>query len=283
MQPPIPWTEHRLDVRERVEDFAKAMAYGLHVASENEALVALGIPGELWRDAQAHWMGKIADEALLGAGPVGSAFATAMVDARRLLAATAPKKGSADAGSSESSDESALDATSEFLLKASNRAAVASPAPDAPAAPEPKADLPRMRVVATEELAFVAVARNPLPFDPNAESRLPAPTPPHAPDADRDPLDATLSVQIVLPAADLPFLSTRFPAMSLEHYASLCANLNVFPEKLPIILARYGLANDTELARLHQAWRTTLDGDQNVRDLWQRRFADIRARLKTEA
>ncbi|HVY48258.1 MAG TPA: hypothetical protein VHB21_20365 [Minicystis sp.] len=123
------------------------------------------------------------------------------------------------------------------------------------------------------------VFRPALPFDPKATPSLAsAAVPAPLRRAAKDPLDATQAMQPLSAAAKpLPFVTPR--PLSVEQYASLCANLEAFPDKELLILERYGIDSAEELRAVHQAFAADFERDVSLAEAFDKRRADVRSRL----
>ena len=89
-------------------------------------------------------------------------------------------------------------------------------------------------------------------------------------------------------AAVLPFPDTTvdtglvpFPRLSLEQYASLRAELSVWPERSIQILSRYYVMVDTERDALEKHWQTQLAASPEMRATFEKALADYTAWLRT--
>lgn len=90
---------------------------------------------------------------------------------------------------------------------------------------------------------LLAFMRPALPFDPGASA--PAPGGPRA---------------------------SQWPPLTLDAYASLCAELAVFPANSLDILRKYGVADDTMKRGLDQQWRELFTTAPPLREEWQRKM-----------
>ena len=126
---------------------------------------------------------------------------------------------------------------------------------------------------------LLASIRPTLPFDSLAS----VPGPPrakHAKVAETLPLGANL-LSALLPT--LPFKQlagahaagvappTPLPDLTLDAYASLCAELTVFPAKSAEILRKYGLADDRARRGMDQRWQDLFTTAPSLRSEWQRK------------
>ena len=71
-------------------------------------------------------------------------------------------------------------------------------------------------------------------------------------------------------AQDAPSDST--PNLTLEQYASLCAELAVFPRHVEAVFQRYGLVSLKKRLTLDLAWRERLRRDATEYQEWQRLY-----------
>ncbi len=88
---------------------------------------------------------------------------------------------------------------------------------------------------------------------------------------------------------ELPFLKTAAPAaakvaawprLTLDMYASLCAELSVFPERVPDILKKYGIADEAGRRGVDREWAERLSAHPETQELWQRKVGEFRAWLQ---
>lgn len=63
----------------------------------------------------------------------------------------------------------------------------------------------------------------------------------------------------------------RLPDLTLDAYASLCAELSVFPTKTEEIFRKYGVADDRVKRGLDQRWQDLFTTAPPLRDEWQRK------------
>ncbi|WP_437934696.1 hypothetical protein [Sorangium sp. So ce341] len=114
------------------------------------------------------------------------------------------------------------------------------PAPSAPSGTAPLPDLP----------ALVAA----LPFAPAPEKR---------------PAPATAPTE--------PIAARAAPALSLEHYAALCAELSLLPRSAAAIYPRYGLRDVAAWQAADAAWQLRMRSDPALEARWQQLVAHFRA------
>lgn len=91
-----------------------------------------------------------------------------------------------------------------------------------------------------------------LPFRPSAEGRGAMPSPPS-----------------VEPTPRASVAEQPLNVLSLAQYASLCAELAVFPEKTEGIFWRYGLGADEKRSAVDAAWKERLRHEPAAYDAWQ--------------
>jgi hypothetical protein len=133
---------------------------------------------------------------------------------------------------------------------------------------------------------------DPLPFGITLSSEFMAslsaarPAAPHYEVGETLPLGANL-LSAMLPA--LPFghvgsapppvvpkpAPAPAPQLTLDAYASLCAELAVFPARTIDILRKYGVLDDTMKRELDQRWRDIFITAPPLRDEWQRKVASF--------
>lgn len=131
---------------------------------------------------------------------------------------------------------------------------------------------------------------DPLPFGitPSAEFvaslSVARPTTPHSEVGETLPLGANL-LSAMLPALPFnhagSFLSPAVakpapsPQLTLDAYASLCAELAVFPARATDILRKYGVVDDTMRRELDQRWRVLFTTASPLREEWQRKVTSF--------
>ena len=259
----------RLDPVESVEDYARLVARIRQAASQDRALSDSDVTPEEFEQARA-WHARIADQIANGEMSLAAAFAAAFATES---AASAPSGPSAPS-------EVAAPPSRRSVLGASNAAAAEPIRFDSGAPPS--------RVAATEQGSFeatlegaLAAARPVLPFDENATPSLEAASArqPRSSTDDDLALDSTRSIEMPMPAGGaLPF-GPPTPPMPIEHFASLTATLRAFPEKREVILGRYGLCGEADLAALIAAFDRVFAADPATKAAFARRIEELAARL----
>lgn len=73
--------------------------------------------------------------------------------------------------------------------------------------------------------------------------------------------------------------AAAWPRLTLDTYASLCAELSVFPERVPVILKKYGIADEAARRGVDREWAERLSTHPETQDLWQRKVGEFRAWL----
>jgi hypothetical protein len=142
------------------------------------------------------------------------------------------------------------------------------PAPPPPisvrGAPPPELDDDTNRTITVDGVVDTDAA---LPF---ARKNAPAPAriAEALPPVDEDPLNATAQGVILSPMlfkatpfADKPLL----PELTLDQYASLCAELQIAPDDKDAIARRYGMKSGVDLDRLEESWSGRLRADGALR------------------
>lgn len=112
-------------------------------------------------------------------------------------------------------------------------------------------------------LGLEQIATNALPFIAGASA---PPAPPVASVPAADPVDETLVPSGFVVENPLPFQPAPSPGvasgpasgLTLEQYASLCAELAVFPQQVEMIFRKYGIASLRERLTLDLAWQERL-------------------------
>jgi hypothetical protein len=72
------------------------------------------------------------------------------------------------------------------------------------------------------------------------------------------------------------------PRLSLEAYASLRAELSVWPERSAEILPRYHVMNEAAYRALNEHWHTELAASPEACATFDKLLADYMARLRTK-
>jgi hypothetical protein len=118
-----------------------------------------------------------------------------------------------------------------------------------------------------------------LPFHDGASAPEPRPKP-RAPSGSSGPTTAAMPV-MGTPAEALPFRSapqatavakvaaTPPPALTLQQYASLCAELAVFRDRTDAVFHRYGLGDPRDRPAVDRWWQEQMRGDADLYQAWQ--------------
>lgn len=96
---------------------------------------------------------------------------------------------------------------------------------------------------------------------------------------------ATLPLGVDLLGAmrqELPFkkANAAAPRLTLDTYASLCAELSVFPEHAADILTKYGITDEAGRRTVDREWAERLSAHPTTQAEWQRKVTEFRAWLK---
>ena len=117
----------------------------------------------------------------------------------------------------------------------------------------------------------------------------PVPTTPPTPmrmGAETLPVDPTLPPAPALPfgppAAEVPAVPP-FPAMSVQTYASFCAELAVLPDKATEVHARYHVASEAVRTALDHHWQANFTAHPETRATWQQLVDHYREWLQRQA
>lgn len=94
-------------------------------------------------------------------------------------------------------------------------------------------------------------------------------------------IDLMALVRPSLPFAQ-PSSGATFPRLPIESYASLCAELTVFPARATEILKKYGIKDDQARAALDEDWRARLAQHADTRETWQKLCAQYEAYLRQQ-
>ena len=101
----------------------------------------------------------------------------------------------------------------------------------------------------------------------------PAPTPPPAVSGDSAPPPA-LTTEAASPGVTAP--GGTAPEMTVDAYASLCAEMAVFPQRRGDILRRYNIADDAALAVLRARWKERFGREPAMEMVWQEKYRTFR-------
>jgi hypothetical protein len=160
----------------------------------------------------------------------------------------------------------------------------------APVAARPRVDL---NTTAPLDMGALLSSAPPLPFvdRPSAEFVAQASAPKQVPQS-LDALGTTspISADVARGSLGVPFVkrpaeptaggppaqSIAVPQMQLETYASLGAELSVYPEKAAQILPRYGVADERVRAALEHEWRARFAAHPETLREWHKLFSEFR-------
>lgn len=165
----------------------------------------------------------------------------------------------------------------------------------APEVPAPVAAPARrdLNTTAQMDMASLLGTPSPLPFGdtPSAEFVAQASAPKQAPQTP-DALGTTIALSSDAPQSPhvVPFIkqpgepaaggppaqSVAVPQMQLQTYASLGAELAVYPEKAAEILPKYGVASEPIKAALDREWRARFAADPETLREWHKLFSEFR-------
>ena len=261
-----------------LERFAQLQARVDEGERLDQLLAREGLAEDSWRASQRGWLALIGAESAKRHHELAQRYQRAYLEARPDLVA-APRIEPAAGPAPGDVDSTAMVVTIDagealpFMAPAASPAPEVAPAPVTPAAePEPVAEEDSGRTAAavaaergvTDETAFVSVLSDAdvLPFVQQAPAE-PAP----AAVAPAAPAPAT-PAPVPVPA---PPASAAAPAqLSLEQYASLCAERARTPHAITDIERRYGLAPGAAASQ-DASWARRFDSDPSLRA----RFASL--------
>ena len=83
--------------------------------------------------------------------------------------------------------------------------------------------------------------------------------------------------QSTAPAPSAPSSAVPMTDLTLEQYASMCAELAVFPDRSEAVFAKYGLADGRRRAAVDAAWKQRLSRYPSERAEWERRYLQYEA------
>ena len=165
-----------------------------------------------------------------------------------------------------------------FQKETSAPAPATASLPVSPAATLDVADLP----------SFLKQLDGNLPFAGSISPAFSAPS--AAPTTPAPGAGETMGVGVDLMAqvrATLPFATRTpgpaFPRLPLQSYASLCAELTVYPERTAEILGKYGIKDDEARLALDTDWRARLANHADTRQTWQGLRAQYEGWLRQQA
>jgi hypothetical protein len=145
--------------------------------------------------------------------------------------------------------------------EAAARAKAAAPAksapPNSPSPLEQTADLPQGLVARLSKAAAAKSSDEPQTMEPQ-KSPLAGAVLPFAPRA-------------------APPQAAATPDLTLDQYASMCAELAVFKDRQERIFTKYGLADPARRAALDAAWKARLARFPSERSEWERRYLQFEA------
>jgi hypothetical protein len=245
--------------------------------SEAEVLARRGVDGEAYREAKAKLRAQIDEERTAGENALVVAYATAF---RRGMEMTPPPRVTPPEASPEARAPD-VDAFAAAPVPAAPRASPSALVPSflasqrvemAPAAVVAiGSSSPQDALDGTAELpGAVVVTGRVLPFTKGARSTLDVPA---KPSSERPPPRAASvtsgTVEVVLDqigAPSTPFHrhhrgATPDGELTLNQYASLCAELEVKGRPSGELLAAYRLKDEGELEQLREAWQERFEAD----------------------
>ncbi|MGK3991992.1 hypothetical protein [Sorangium sp. So ce1024] len=248
----------------------------------DEVLARAGLTVDEWMAAQRDWLERMATELEHGCFELTNRYTQAFLEQQRAILAASPPV------SAPRVDPSPASAPPDPVLTALPRG-TAAPRRSAPPGLTGTAPL--------EDMSAIVAA---LPFVPSAPSGPVPPTPPPArpaPHRSAPPgLTGTAPIRDMSAiVAALPFspgpeprrapatppaaavAARTAPALSLEHYAALCAELSLDPRRAPEIYPRYGLHDATAWQATDAEWQARMHSDAALAARWQQLTAHYRA------
>lgn len=123
-----------------------------------------------------------------------------------------------------------------------------------------------------------------LPFAPGPPSALPAAGPPSAPRSGQlipelaETAAPSAEISVTLPF-NKPSRAAAEPRLTLDAYATVCAEVAVQPAAAASILARHGLTHEGKLAE-DEAWKARFAAEPALRGAWLTQVSKVGARLR---
>ncbi|XXT16025.1 hypothetical protein WME94_37900 [Sorangium sp. So ce429] len=247
----------------------------------DEVLARAGLTVDEWTAAQRDWLERMGAELEHGSFELTNRYTRAFLEHQRAILAASPPESTPP---------------------------VSAPPGPTRAAPTPTAPAPRRSATpgftGTAPLPDLPALVAALPFVPGAPpGPMPAAPPPAAP-APRRPAPAVLTgtspaQDVPAPAGAMPFITApekrlapatpppastaacTAPALSLEHYAALCAELSLHPRSAASIYPRYGLRDAAAWQATDAAWQVRMRSDAALEARWQQLIAHYRAHYRT--
>jgi len=292
----------------------------------DEVLARAGLSVEEWTAAQRQWLDTMGSELLLGSFELSNRYSLAFLARQRFLASPAPSPTTTATASNAAPQVEAVrvpvEATPTYLAASAapplpplpmKRAPAAlagtsmgfvaprgpalpfaAGAPTSPpvvppeataseAAPNPPARKRAPPALAGTSMGFVAPLGPALPFAKAARVDDPRPDAPLASEA--IPAPPAPSPARAAPTAVAP----PPPTLSLQQYASLCAELAVFPGRSEATFQQYGLGNMRDRLTVDLAWQERLrrnpaehQGWQALHLRWVEHFQQMKQEVKGE-
>ncbi|WP_437478024.1 hypothetical protein WME75_29460 [Sorangium sp. So ce1014] len=250
---------------ERVAELRAQMEAG---RLRDEVLARAGLTAEDWTAAQRDWLERMGEELDHGCFELTNRYTQAFLEHQRDIVAASPPAGTRP-----------------------------GPMPITPprAAPAPRCSEPT-GLTGTAPLPDMSACIAALPFVPRAPPRpVPAaPVPPPAPPGGTAPLHDMPALVASLPFIPAPakrpapatpptepIAARTAPALALEHYAALCAELSLDPRGAAAIYPRYGLRDAAAWQAADAEWQVRMRGDSALEARWQQLIAYYRAYYTT--
>lgn len=172
-----------------------------------------------------------------------------------------------------------------FGNKPSTSAAEPAPAPKpAPSPAKPGVSGETLPLGASLLPYVMPFAKSGAPAQPAPAPAQPAQALPAAAPAQAAPAQPAQALPAAAPAQPAPAPAfaavarpnSAAPEMTLDAYASLCAEMTVHPQHRADILRRYGIADDAALRVLHVRWRDRFVQDPATESQWQSKYKTFR-------
>jgi hypothetical protein len=268
------------------EAFARARAK-LDAGLDREATLAeAGVDAETWAREQEALLAELAGDVeradFTRLEAYRAAYHATWAELTDLDTADAPRVGERAIGQTPVSAFPAPLPPIEIQQASFQRAAPVAPWSPARPGPSLVASVPDDHPVDATLAPAGLVIMDPLPFQPVASPRvatrpqddptrpIPPPLTPEPPSPSSSRSGATIHPPLTPASPVLPFQApSAAPRLTLEQYASLCAELAVFPQHVETIFSKYGLVSLRERLTVDLAWQERLRRDPTEYAAWQ--------------
>lgn len=289
-----------------LERYAEVLAHVRHfgVAAAPELVARLGTTLAVVAASEAHWTARIVEGIRAEDGALSAAFSTHYADVRSRLRAEKPTLASIGVAAIPGEVSPAPTATAPVLTIDSTPTKVELPTFMLPKETQvaveaglstPPADLDATMPIATKSVVAAlpfAASASPSPLAVPSASK-PAPKPIDVRDETvviRRALDSKPALPFEGAAASPPVsestsgpissISMVPPHLTLEQYASLCAELAVAREPRPVVLRKYRMASEEARKLEDLRWANAMRAKEQLRAQYNQLFTKFRAHLE---